>query len=569
MKKGLAVLLAMCLLLATGGCGAAGGFEAQVKKGNYLKAVEIYQEKAVGNAQQEQKCLTFLREYLEEQWTAYQNGKQQDEDFQAVMSTLYRVDQYLGLISDELLETDWLYEEVAESREDYEKAEQALKEENYEEAIRRLKYVSDLDNLNYQDAQDALKKAQEDCTAQAIQQAATLAAEGKYLEAAQTIESAEILCGETSATSDLADGYYTKGYQAKIDNGVSGNRLDSLRELLTTTIYDGHCDPETLLDYFRQQIIEQAEALAAEQKWDAMIRLLDNANSASVEEYSIYGHFAVDAAYDAYYTQAYTAKFEQEINDYISAGQVEEVISSYQCLTSDSPEASYTHVSAELFAKISETEANYLQDIIDRADAAFQSNGYEAALKVIYEGQQVLDSDPTLFDLADEYKSYIPVYLNDLEPSKSGYYVAEGSYYSVKAGDIKTDPSCELDKLGDVTDTKGNSYARALTGGNDWLYMQYDWNDYDLGKKYSKFSGTFALNSAIKKYSSGSATASLIIDVDGVRAGTYKLGYYDDPISITLDITGADTLRIYIFTKQVATGLSARTGFLADAYIQK
>lgn len=567
MKKGLAVLLTLCLLLATGGCGAAGGFEAQVKKGNYLKAVEIYEEKALGNAQQEQKCLSFLREYLEEQWTAYQNGEQKDEDFQAVMSTLYRVDQYLSLIADELLETDWLYEEVSESREAYEKAEQALEEEDYQAAIRQLKQVSDIDNLNYQDAQDALKKAQEDCTAQAIQQAETLAAEEKYLEAAETIENAESLCGETSVTSDLADGYYTKGYQAKIDNGVSGNRLNSLRELLTTTIYDGHCDPETLLNYFRQQIIAQAEKLAEEQKWDAMIQLLDNANSASVADYAIYGYFSNDEAYTAYYQQAYTAKFEQKINGYISAGQPEEVILSYQCLTSDSQEAGYTLVSSELLAKISEVEANYLQDIIDRAETAFQSEGYEDALKIIYEGQQVLPSEQTLFDLAEEYKSYIPVYLNDLEPSKSGYYVAEGGYGNVKAGDLETKPSCELDKLGDVTDTKGNSYARALTGGNDWLYIQYNWNDYDLGKKYSKFSGTFALNSAIKKYNKGSAR--LIIEVDGVRAGAYKLGYYDDPVAITLDITGADTLRIYIFTKQVATGLSARTGFLADAYVQK
>lgn len=558
MKKGLAVLLTLCLLLATGGCGAAGGFEAQVKKGNYLKAVEIYEEKALGNAQQEQKCLSFLREYLEEQWTAYQNGEQKDEDFQAVMSTLYRVDQYLSLIADELLETDWLYEEVSESREAYEKAEQALEEEDYQAAIRQLKQVSDIDNLNYQDAQDALKKAQEDCTTQAIQQAETLAAEEKYLEAAETIETAESLCGETSVTSELADGYYTKGYQAKIDNGVSGNRLDSLRELLTTTIYDGHCDPETLLNYFRQQIIAQAEKLAEEQKWDAMIQLLDNANSASVADYAIYGYFSNDEAYTAYYQQAYTAKFEQKINGYISAGQPEEVILSYQCLTSDSQEAGYTLVSSELLAKISEVEANYLQDIIDRAETAFQSEGYEDALKIIYEGQQVLPSEQTLFDLAEEYKSYIPVYLNDLEPSKSGYYDDDH-------GDIKTAPDRELDKLGDVTDTKGNSYARALTGGKGGDYY---WNDYDLGKKYSKFSGTFALHSAIKEVYEGSA--SLIIEVDGVRAGAYKLGYYDDPVSITLDITGADTLRIYINTSSVYWGLKKpRTGFLADAYVQK
>lgn len=556
----------LCLLL-TGGCGTAGGFETQVKKGNYQKAIEIYQEKAIGNAKQEQECLSFLRDYLKEQWEAYQNGKKEDEEFQVAMSTLYRVDQYLGLITDELSEIGWFYETVSDSRTAYERAEAALEEKDYEEAIRWLRKVSEWDNLNYQDSRDALKKAQEDCTEQAIQQAEALAKEEKYQEAAQTIENAENLCGQTETTGKLVEQYYTKDYQAEIDNGVSGNRLDSLHELLTTTIYDGHCDPEALLDYFRQQIIAQAEKLAEEQKWDAMIQLLNNANSASVEEYAIYGYFSGDDAYTDCYQQAYTAKFEQEINGYINAGQPEKVIVAYQCLTSDSEEATYTQVSSEMLAKISEIEANYLQDIIDRAETAFQSGGYEAALKVIYEGQQVLVSDSTLFDLEEEYRSYAPVYLNDLEPSRSGYYVAAGGYAEAKEGDIETAPSCKLKKLGDVTDTKGNSYARALTGGDDWLYIQYDWNDYDLGKKYSKFSGTFALSSAIKEYNRGSA--GLIIEVDGVRAGTYKLGYYDDPISIALDITGANTLRIYIFTKQVATGLSTRTGFLADAYVQK
>lgn len=224
---------------------------------------------------------------------------------------------------------------------------------------------------------------------------------------------------------------------------------------------------------------------------------------------------------------------------------------------------------SNILIKLSEMENAYRKVIKTQVVDAFKADGYEQAVSVINGALAVLPDDSELLELKNEYLSYTPVYLYDLDSDKSGYYVSSGSYAGVKAGDMEVSPSCELELCGNIVDTKGNDYTDAISGGDDWLYTEYHWNDYDLAGEYATFNGKFVLHSRVEDYPSSFSSPSLIVEADGVRLGEYELGYYDDPISFSFDVSGVQTLRIYIFAPKAHTGLSTYTGYLVDAYIQK
>ena len=115
-------------------------------------------------------------------------------------------------------------------------------------------------------------------------------------------------------------------------------------------------------------------------------------------------------------------------------------------------------------------------------------------------------------------------------------------------------------------------YTNALTGGWDWG-GEYSWNEYELNGKYTVFTGTLITGFWANEYPDYFKSPKFVFEVDGKIVAEYELQYNDKRLPISLNISGAQRLRIYIFAEYVRDGSasmsSQRMGYLVNADLHK
>lgn len=144
----------VCLLV---GCGSGNSqFEQYVKNGDYGDAIDCYQENIEGNTRDEQEAADFLATYLNEKLDAYADGSLSETDFSVIYNTVAKIEAELYLIEDEFWTVDNSYSWIADSKYNYQIAQEYLAEGDTFGAISSLSYVVEEDIEHYDDAQEQL-----------------------------------------------------------------------------------------------------------------------------------------------------------------------------------------------------------------------------------------------------------------------------------------------------------------------------------------------------------------------------------------------------------------------------
>ena len=205
-----------------------------------------------------------------------------------------------------------------------------------------------------------------------------------------------------------------------------------------------------------------------------------------------------------------------------------------------------------LDAKETEVEAKYLNWALAQAEDAFANEGYEQAIRVITNAQNNLGDNERLTAALEEYQSYIPVWLNDLE-----YFDTDSDWGNQ-----------QLHNYSDETDNFGNTYKHALNIYSELTALRAgDWTSvrYYLGGAYSTFSGT-----CITPYDDRDNDVSGYLEIYGDDVLLYKsptMVSDSTPEPFSVDISGVTFLRI-VFWPPV-TYANGSTPTLCDGLLQK
>lgn len=222
MKRLTALILVVTMLVAslTGCGGPTASFEAQVKKGNYSQAIEIYNEKIAGNAGDENAAITFLSSYLEEGFAGYVDGSLEEQAFLDRYATLEKINAALWVL-DDLSFTYEQYLGIKDSKESYRVAMEHADKGDLASTISALYFVTPEDSENYAAAQTKLAETIRTYQEQTIANAEQLAENGNFDEAIFCVDEAAFVVGYTPELENCLSELYTRKYTILVDDAFA------------------------------------------------------------------------------------------------------------------------------------------------------------------------------------------------------------------------------------------------------------------------------------------------------------------------------------------------------------
>ena len=190
----------------------------------------------------------------------------------------------------------------------------------------------------------------------------------------------------------------------------------------------------------------------------------------------------------------------------------------------------------------------FRDSVIQEAEAAYESSGYESALSIVNNALTVLPGDPQLTSEKDIYTACIPVDLTTLTPYFEGYITV---------------------LTGEVTDTLGNTYHSGLKG---YMYesdaSKFEcYNIWDIGGEYNTLTATGVV---LEDGKGARGTALFRIYGDGVLL--YEKTDIDSktkPYEIEVDITGVTDLKIEMYGHGTNYFINTLSSVLVDVMLQK
>lgn len=194
-----------------------------------------------------------------------------------------------------------------------------------------------------------------------------------------------------------------------------------------------------------------------------------------------------------------------------------------------------------LDAKETEIRAKYLNYVLEQAEDVFAAEGYESAIRVITSAQNKLGDNERLAAALEEYQSYIPVWLNELE------------YF---------DRSGPVNLFEDVSDNYNNTYKRGFTVSQYGSSATVDARYYINGK-YSTFSGICITRSEDRDESPNGYFEVFGDDVLLYTSPTMVSDSYPEDFSI--DVSGVSFLKL-VFHYYL---WNPNTPMICDAVLQK
>ncbi len=163
-------------------------------------------------------------------------------------------------------------------------------------------------------------------------------------------------------------------------------------------------------------------------------------------------------------------------NEYLTQASDALAASDYMAALDYLQEARYVSDTLDAQATILEQEilTTGVQNALDKAEAIFDSDhNYDAAISIIYAAMDIFGETAELINALEEYESYIPIYLNDLE------------YFELDASRLYLDDHTE--------DNLGNQYSHSLYLTSGQADPASTSITFYLNGNYTSFSGICAL----------------------------------------------------------------------------
>ena len=281
-------------------------------------------------------------------------------------------------------------------------------------------------------------------------------------------------------------------------------------------------------DAYCEEIVETAEKYVQNGEYEIALELLENAqallpNVAELQE-------LYNTTYADYKTYISTTAIEGA-EEYIANGDYESAINVLRDAISKIEE------DVELATLLSQYEEKYCDYIIQQANAALELEGYQSAISIIKQAQDILPNNDSLKSAIVFYESYAPVYLANLE-----YFDQEYDWYKVLESDM---------------DNLGNEYHNSIA-------CRYLDNTYILNGDYSRLCGTLYQR---YEYRDRDHNGHMEVYADGVLIFSEKMSAGIYPINFELDVIDVNELRIVVAHSHANTGV--RYIALGNCYLQK
>lgn len=332
-------------------------------------------------------------------------------------------------------------------------------------------------------------------------------------------------CGSTLLRHSYGEASAAADYD-RIKKGIEENRKSRSKILIgvaaavvlviiiiVVSIVSHVNNPQREIDSNAQEMYESALSDVNAGKFDSALGTLDSIDTS----WSDYNK-AISLQ-----QEAVKGMLREKANGYMSNCEYEAIIrlitTNIENISSD-PELKSLYDSAA---------ASYREQVLDNAEQAFSSDGYQSAIHVISNGLSVLPGDAILQAEKDRYFTFAPVDITSIVP----YF--EGTI------DIITNAV--------ITDTLGNQYSTGIRGYASVEDSDtFDWNCYciwDIGGKYNLLTATGII---LESNKGSNCEGSLKIYGDGIllyeKSG---IGSQTKPYHIEIDITGVTDLKIEMY----------------------
>lgn len=364
---------------------------------------------------------------------------------------------------------------------------------------------------------------------------------GNYMDAAEIYTNS--IYGNTDREYQAKQELETRLDQALSDYNTNVKSYDEAQNAITTVDRVGVLSIERV-DRTQESLnalqksksaFESAEALFASGLYTDALE-----NYLAVIESDINYAAAQQKAAEA--REYFLADLDGELDEYIAADQYDEALALLQQARLMLPDE------VSLDARETEIEAKYLNHALDQAEEIFAAGkDYEAAIRVITTAQNKLGENDRLTAALEEYQSYIPVYLNDLE-------------YFDKSDEGGWSPTIKLSDS--LEDNYGNVYSHGLGAYSPDHYLDQGSVRYYLNGNYTSLKGTLVVR---KESRQSSEDGRIEIYGDGVLLYASPSMKSDTaPIDFNVDVSGVSFLSITFYPVKYE-----RIPTLCDAILQK
>ena len=191
----------------------------------------------------------------------------------------------------------------------------------------------------------------------------------------------------------------------------------------------------------------------------------------------------------------------------------------------------------EIETLLSQYEERYCTNVIEKADEALATEGYEAAIAVINDGLALMEDNEAFLSALERYKTYAPISLQE--------FVVIGKNAVGLASDLN--------------DVQGNSYNIAYSIGGNSIGSNSNYLEVYIAGDYNTFSGKFAPADAWR-WRTSCPTATVAIYGDDRILGSFDISYKSSPFEFEVDVTGVNYLKVQITNGSIWTEV-----LLADA----
>lgn len=194
-------------------------FIAAVNKGNYLDAIDKYNEDIYGNSMLENEASMFLQDLLFGILDKYNQGICSETDFNNAYATVKKVDDALGIVTFAVTDAQEQFTILENSKSNYQNGVEYMSSSDYLAAADSFSLVSTLD-VNYEDAQANYSAAMDSYIQQVIDAAEEKIASGEYDTAIGIIDTAEYSTGWYSEYDDLRTKAYTMEAEKSVNSAI-------------------------------------------------------------------------------------------------------------------------------------------------------------------------------------------------------------------------------------------------------------------------------------------------------------------------------------------------------------
>lgn len=253
-------------------------FIAAVNKGNYLDAIDEYNENIYGNSLMENEASVFLQDLLFGTLDKYNQGICSETDFNNAYATVKKVDDALGIVTFAVTDAQEQFTILEDSKSNYQNGVEYMSSSDYLSAADSFSLVSTLD-VNYEDAQANYTEAMDSYIQQVIDAAEGKIASGEYDTAIGIIDTAEYSTGWYSEYDDLRTKAYTMAAEESVNNAIDAGDYPAAKaayesyvdNAYVTFSVDTISNLETAKTDYRNSIKDSARQSADESNYaDAM-----------------------------------------------------------------------------------------------------------------------------------------------------------------------------------------------------------------------------------------------------------------------------------------------------------